>query len=165
MKTMQEIAAKLQNLEIRLITNSTDVNRLLCRDEGDRIVGWVKALRWVLDETEEADNRNMGEQYGQEVIFLRGRELAREVYMPNLVRRRCGYCDGTGEVDVGEFVPDYRPCPVCQRTGEVRVPSTYGICGICGGSGKEDIGRYVRHIVRCGNCKGCGWAPPPPAYR
>jgi len=62
MRTVREIAAKLQNLEIRLITNSTDVNRPLCRDERDRIAGWIGALRWVLDETEETDNRNMGEQ-------------------------------------------------------------------------------------------------------
>lgn len=51
MKTVSEIVARLQNLEIRLITNSTDVNRPLCSDERDRIEGWVDALRWVLDET------------------------------------------------------------------------------------------------------------------
>lgn len=85
--------------------------------------------------------------------------------MPNLVRRRCGYCNGTGEIDEGEFVSSYGPCPVCHETGEVRVPSTYGTCGVCGGSGKQDIGEFVPHIVRCDNCKGTGWAPPPPAYR
>lgn len=56
MKDQQEIAAKLQNLEIRLITNSTDVNRSLCSDERDWIEGWVDALRWVLDETNEVRN-------------------------------------------------------------------------------------------------------------
>jgi len=62
MKTIQEIAAKLQNLEIRLITNSTDINRPLCRDERDRIVGRVDALRWVLDETKQVGKQNMGKQ-------------------------------------------------------------------------------------------------------
>ncbi len=85
--------------------------------------------------------------------------------MPNLVRRRCGYCSGTGEVDEGEFVPDYQPCPVCHKTGEVRVPSNYGMCTVCQGTGRKDIGEFVRHIVRCKNCKGTSWAPPPPAYR
>ncbi len=50
MKTSQEITAKLQNLEIKLITNSTDINRPLCSDERDRIEDWVDALQWVLDE-------------------------------------------------------------------------------------------------------------------
>lgn len=49
MKTEREIAAKLQNLEVKLITNSTDVNRPLCSDERDRIEGWGDALRWVLE--------------------------------------------------------------------------------------------------------------------
>lgn len=57
MKDQQEIVAKLQNLEIRLITNSTDVNRPLCSDERDRIEGWVDALRWVLHKTEEFDQK------------------------------------------------------------------------------------------------------------
>lgn len=49
MKTEREIAAKLQSLEVKLITNSTDVNRPLCRDERDRIEGWVDALWWLLE--------------------------------------------------------------------------------------------------------------------
>ena len=62
MKSAQEIAAKLQNLEIKLITNSTDVNRPLCRDERDRIVGRVDALRWVLDEAKGVDEQKVGKQ-------------------------------------------------------------------------------------------------------
>lgn len=58
MRTFEEIAAKLQNLEIRLITNSTDVNRPLCSDEKDWIGGWVEALRWVLEVNRGADNYN-----------------------------------------------------------------------------------------------------------
>ncbi|GAH71863.1 unnamed protein product [marine sediment metagenome] len=65
MKTKQEIVTKLQNLEIKLITNSTDVNRPLCSDERDWNQGWVDALRWVLDETEELNKENMGKQSGQ----------------------------------------------------------------------------------------------------
>ena len=85
--------------------------------------------------------------------------------MPNLVRRRCGYCNGTGEVDVGEFVPDSDECPVCHGTKEVRVPSNYVVCGVCEGSGKKDVGDPFPDIRRCKNCKGTGWGPPPPAYR
>ncbi len=59
MKTMPEIMTKLQNLEIRLITNSTDVNRPLCSDERDGIEGWVDALRWVLDMTGQVDKGNL----------------------------------------------------------------------------------------------------------
>lgn len=51
-KTEKEIIAELQSRELRLATNSTDVNRPLCRDERDRNVGWVTALRWVLDQPE-----------------------------------------------------------------------------------------------------------------
>ena len=81
--------------------------------------------------------------------------------MPNLVRRRCGRCNGTGEVDVGEYVSDYHLCPVCHGTKEVRVPSNYGVCGVCRGSGEKDIGDFSSHIMLCKNCKGTGWAPPP----
>jgi len=58
-KTQREIIAKLQDLEIRLITNSTDANRPLCRNERDRNAGWVDALLWVLDESEEARKDNI----------------------------------------------------------------------------------------------------------
>jgi len=50
MKTKQEIATQLQRREIRLITNSTDVNRPLCLEEKYRDEGWVDALRWVLED-------------------------------------------------------------------------------------------------------------------
>ena len=85
--------------------------------------------------------------------------------MPSLMTRRCAYCNGTGRVDVGEFAPDYRTCPVCQGNKQVRVPSDYVPCGVCGGSGKKDTGDYIKHIVSCTNCKGSGWAPPPPTIR
>jgi len=63
MKTEPEILAKLQNLEIRLITNSTDVNRPLCSDERQRIDGWVDALRWVLDQVRETDKDQSDERH------------------------------------------------------------------------------------------------------
>jgi len=85
--------------------------------------------------------------------------------MSKLVTRRCSYCNGTGQVDVGEFVSDYRPCPVCHENKEVQVPSDYRPCGVCGGNGKKDIGDFFKHIAPCANCKGTGWAPPPSAYR
>jgi len=85
--------------------------------------------------------------------------------MANLVRRRCGYCDGTGKVDVGEFVPDYRTCPVCGGNREVRVPSNYSRCQLCDGTGKRDVGEFIQALARCRNCQGTGWAPPPPAYK
>jgi len=66
MKTEPEILAKLQNLEIRLITNSTDVNRPLCSNERDWIEGWVDALRWVLNKTEDDDKGNLWQQMLQE---------------------------------------------------------------------------------------------------
>lgn len=66
MKTVPEIVAKLQNLEIRLITNSTDVNRPLCSDEREMIEGWVYALRWVLDITGQVDKGNLWQQMVQD---------------------------------------------------------------------------------------------------
>ncbi len=66
MKSMPEIIAKLQNLEIRLITNSTDVNRPLCYDERERTEGWVDALRWVLDKVENDDKGNLRQQMLQD---------------------------------------------------------------------------------------------------
>lgn len=66
MKTMPEIIAKLQNLEIRLITNSTDVNRPICSDEKDRIESWVDGLRWVLDMTGQVDKGNLWQQMVQD---------------------------------------------------------------------------------------------------
>ena len=44
-ETRREIIAKLQNLEISLITNSTDVNQSLCSDERDRTEDWVDGLQ------------------------------------------------------------------------------------------------------------------------
>ena len=85
--------------------------------------------------------------------------------MAKLVIRRCEYCEGTGEVDVGEFVPDYQTCPVCKGSREVRVPGNYTKCQICDGTGKEDVGEFVQRFERCKNCRGTGWAPPPPVYR
>lgn len=66
MKTVPEIIAKLQNLEIRLITNSTEVNRPLCSDGRDWNEGWVDALRWVLDMTEQVDKKNLWQQIVQD---------------------------------------------------------------------------------------------------
>lgn len=85
--------------------------------------------------------------------------------MAKLVRRRCGYCNGTGEVDVGELTPVYKTCPVCEGNREIRVPGNYTECKICDGTGKEDVGEYIQRFARCKNCKGTGWAPPPPIYR
>ena len=84
--------------------------------------------------------------------------------MANLVPRRCGYCDGHGEVDEGQLIPDFRPCPVCGGSREVRVPSTYGECQLCDGTGKQDEGEFTSHLVRCSLCRGTGWAPRTPVY-
>lgn len=85
--------------------------------------------------------------------------------MAKLVTRRCEYCKGTGQVDVGTFVPVYETCPVCEGNKMVRVPGNYTRCQICDGTGKEDVGEFVERLERCKNCKGTGWAPPPPVYR
>ena len=60
MKSQREIIAELQNRELGLATNSTVVNRPLCRDERDRNIGWVTALRWVLDEPRGVDEGEWG---------------------------------------------------------------------------------------------------------
>jgi len=73
--------------------------------------------------------------------------------MAKLVTKPCAYCDSTGQVDVGTFVPDER-CPVCKENREVRVPSNYTKCQICDGTGKEDVGEFVQRLVRCKNCLG-----------
>jgi len=85
--------------------------------------------------------------------------------MAKLVTRRCEYCKGTGEVDVGELTPVYETCPVCEGNKMVRVPENYTKCQICDGTGKEDVGESIPLFERCKNCKGTGWAPPPPVYR
>lgn len=84
--------------------------------------------------------------------------------MAKLVTRPCEYCNGTGEVDVGELVPVYETCPVCKGSKNVRVPSNYINCPICDGTGKEDIGESIQRFGRCERCHGTGWALPPPVY-
>jgi hypothetical protein len=49
MKTEQEITDKLASLELRLITNTSDVTRPVSTYEKSRIEGWVDALWWVLE--------------------------------------------------------------------------------------------------------------------
>jgi DnaJ-class molecular chaperone len=85
--------------------------------------------------------------------------------MPNMVDRRCAYCDGNGLTKVGESGPGYRPCPVCSGSGKVHVPDTYRTCPICGGSGKKNIGEFTPRWVQCKNCQGTGWREPPSSYR
>lgn len=82
--------------------------------------------------------------------------------MADLVSRPCGYCNGTGEADEGEFVPSYRVCRVCHGAKEVRVPSDYGVCRRCGGTGRIDVGEIFPHLVLCESCSGTGWAPALP---
>ena len=82
-----------------------------------------------------------------------------------LVTRRCGYCEGTGQVNVGTFADDYRPCHVCDESGNVQVPSNYVRCRKCNGTGKEDVGEFVERFECCEKCHGIGWSPPPPVYR
>jgi DnaJ-class molecular chaperone len=82
-----------------------------------------------------------------------------------LVTKPCAYCNGTGEVNVGEVVPVYETCPVCKGDREVRVPGDYVKCRPCDGTGKEDIGEIIRRFGPCRRCRGTGWAPPPPVYR
>jgi DnaJ-class molecular chaperone len=85
--------------------------------------------------------------------------------MLDLAERRCGYCDGSGLVNVGESVVSHEPCPICTGRGKVRVPSSYRTCPICGGTGKRDVGEFAPRWVRCKNCQGTGWREPPPAHR
>ena len=77
----------------------------------------------------------------------------------------CAYCNGTGEVDVGEIVQVYDTCPVCKGDCEIVVPGDYVKCRACEGTGKEDVGETITVLEPCGRCKGTGWAPPPPVYR
>jgi DnaJ-class molecular chaperone len=84
--------------------------------------------------------------------------------MPRLVERNCGFCDGTGQVEVGDFVKSLATCPVCKGHGKVRVPSNYRKCPICGGTGKKNVGEFFAEWVRCRTCDGTGWTEPPPAY-
>ena len=81
------------------------------------------------------------------------------------VTQSCGYCDGTGEVNVGELVPVYQTCPVCKGDGSIQVPDNYVSCPICDGTGKQNVGEIIPREGRCRKCRGKGWAPPPPMYR
>jgi RecJ-like exonuclease len=84
--------------------------------------------------------------------------------MEDLVTRPCAYCHGTREVDVGELVPDYQTCPVCEGHGNIRVPSEYVRCRQCSGTGKEDVGECIEWFMPCAKCYGTGWALPLPVY-
>jgi len=77
--------------------------------------------------------------------------------MPNLVQRGCGYCDETGVIEIGDFVPERRSCPVCRGAGTVRVYSDSVSCRVCNGTGRVDIGEFVPELRRCDTCKGTGW--------
>ena len=77
----------------------------------------------------------------------------------------CAYCDGTGEVDVGEIVQVYEMCPVCEGACKIVVPGDYVKCQPCDGTGKEDIGEIITVLEPCGRCKGTGWCTTPPVYR
>ncbi len=83
----------------------------------------------------------------------------------DLVVRLCAYCEGTGEVDVGTFIEEYQPCPVCDESGIMRVPSDYIKCRKCDGTGQEDAGEFIQWFMPCEKCHGTGWSPPPPVYR
>ena len=83
----------------------------------------------------------------------------------DLVTRRCEYCEGSGEVDVGEVASVFETCPVCEGNCEVRVPNDYTRCRRCDGTGREDVGGILELFEPCERCHGTGWAPPPPVYR
>ena len=82
-----------------------------------------------------------------------------------LVIQPCAYCEGIGEVNVGVFVEEYEPCPVCNESGNVRVPSDYPRCYKCDGTGRENVGEYVQWFMPCQECHGTGWTQSPPVYR
>jgi len=81
-----------------------------------------------------------------------------------LITYPCAYCDGTGEVDVGEVISVFETCPVCKGACEVRVPADYVKCRACDCTGKEDVGEIITVVELCGRCKGTGWSSPPPVY-
>ena len=80
-------------------------------------------------------------------------------------KRRCGYCDGIGKVEEGDFIKSTVNCPVCEGTGYVSVPSNYIRCPDCDGMGKKNIGSPFPEWARCKRCRGTGWCEPPPPYR
>jgi DnaJ-class molecular chaperone len=82
-----------------------------------------------------------------------------------LVAQRCAYCQGTGEVEVGELVPVYQTCEVCEGYGQVRVPGDPVKCPRCKGTGAEDVGECIQWFLPCEKCHGTAWASPPPVYR
>ena len=86
-------------------------------------------------------------------------------YTAELVTHPCAYCDGSGEVDVGEIVQVYETCPVCDGACEIVMSGDYVKCRLCEGTGKEDIGAALEVFEPCGRCKGTGRAPSHPVYR
>ena len=85
--------------------------------------------------------------------------------MARLVKRRCGYCSGTGKVDTGDLFASKKNCPVCDGFTFVSIPSDFKKCPDCGGKGKKDIGTPFPEWVRCKRCNGTGWTEPPLPYR
>ena len=82
-----------------------------------------------------------------------------------LIDKRCGYCNGTGKVEKGDFITTMVTCSICRGHRVVRVPSNYRRCPQCNGAGRRDVGEFFPEVVRCKECQGTGWAPPPPEYR
>jgi DnaJ-class molecular chaperone len=66
---------------------------------------------------------------------------------------------------MGELVPVYQTCDVCEGYGRVRVPGDHVKCPACKGAGVEDVGECMQWFLPCEKCRGTGWAPPPPVYR
>jgi len=81
-----------------------------------------------------------------------------------IVERRCGYCDGKGEVEQGDFVSTTVACPVCRKFGYVKVPSNYERCPDCKGTGRRDIREFLPDVIRCKRCGGTGWCEPSLPY-
>ena len=87
--------------------------------------------------------------------------------MAKLTTVRCSYCEGRGVVDEDRDVPpNLHPCPVCERSGQLRVYSDYRRCNVCGGSGRKyDDMDPLGSFTRCKHCRGYGWVRPPPLVR
>jgi len=85
--------------------------------------------------------------------------------MGTLVHRPCGWCDGSGEVEVGTASRTKVKCGICGGLGYSVMDSGSTVCPDCEGSGEAIESRGLLAVILgseqlCRRCKGAGWAMP-----
>jgi hypothetical protein len=133
--------------------STDDANRRLARDQADRVMDYLCAQRFWIEQpkTHTAVKRgddaralagflcHMGEQITGEDYYHRGKvRLSHD--------NKCHTCGGTGEVNAAD--PNLQ-CFTCNGTGHCKVVVGGGRCEVCRGTGETKIITETK-------CPGCG---------